>query len=234
MARIDPLRNFRYRLEIDSITQAGFSEVMIAETTIDAVDYREGTDPPHVRKLSRPHQVRQHHAEVGPDRRRRTRSTSSSGTTTSPPASQGASARRSSSSCRTKRAPMRARFVITDAWPIKYDPSDLNAKGNEVMIELLELANEGIERVSVRGGAHHEHEHASRLPDRNRVRAAEGLRRRRRHAAPARHDAPRHGGRRDPAAARSARAAERGVSRGDRPGARDHAARHRCPTSIPA
>ncbi len=43
MARIDPLRNFRYRLEIDNITQAGFSEVMIAETTIDAVDYREGT-----------------------------------------------------------------------------------------------------------------------------------------------------------------------------------------------
>jgi phage tail-like protein len=40
-----------------------------------------------------------------------------------------------------------ARFVVSDAWPIKYDPSDLNAKGNEVMIELLELANEGIERV---------------------------------------------------------------------------------------
>src|SRR5258707_11302368 len=52
MARNDPLRNFRYRLEIDSITQAGFSEVAIADTTIDAVEYREGTDPPHVRKLS--------------------------------------------------------------------------------------------------------------------------------------------------------------------------------------
>lgn len=52
MARIDPLRNFRYRLELDSIAQAVFSEVRIAETAIDAVDYREGTDPPHVRKLS--------------------------------------------------------------------------------------------------------------------------------------------------------------------------------------
>jgi len=40
-----------------------------------------------------------------------------------------------------------ARFVISDAWPVKYDPSDLMAKGNEVLIELLELANEGIERV---------------------------------------------------------------------------------------
>ncbi len=41
-----------------------------------------------------------------------------------------------------------ARFVVSNAWPTKYDPSDLNARGNEVFIELLELANEGIERVS--------------------------------------------------------------------------------------
>ena len=38
-------------------------------------------------------------------------------------------------------------------------------------------------------------------------------------------DAPGHGGRRDPAAARPARAAERGLSHGHRAGARDHAAR---------
>src|SRR5260370_2265301 len=37
---------------MDNITQAGFSEVAMAETNIDAVEYREGTDPPHVRKLS--------------------------------------------------------------------------------------------------------------------------------------------------------------------------------------
>jgi phage tail-like protein len=40
-----------------------------------------------------------------------------------------------------------ARFVVSEAWPIKYDPTDLNAKGNETLIELLELVNEGIERV---------------------------------------------------------------------------------------
>ena len=80
MARNDPLRNFRFRLEIDGITQAGFSEVAIAETTTEAVDYREGTDPPHVRKLSRPDQVRQHHAQVGHHRSAPMRSTSSSGT----------------------------------------------------------------------------------------------------------------------------------------------------------
>ena len=37
------------------------------------------------------------------------------------------------------------RWRLRDAWPAKYDPSDLDAKGNEVAIELLELAVEGIE-----------------------------------------------------------------------------------------
>lgn len=148
MARIDPLRNFRYRLEIDNITQAGFSEVAIAETTIEAVDYREGTDPPHVRKLS----GLTKYGSI----------TLKSGMTT------GANALDlfkwhndvSAGQIKEKRKKVvivvqdesgdenaGARFVITDAWPIKYDPSDLNGKGNEVMIELLELANEGIERV---------------------------------------------------------------------------------------
>ena len=145
MARIDPLRNFRYRLEIDSIAQAGFSEVAIAETAIDAVDYREGTDPPHVRKLSgltkygsitlkwgltiggTALDLFKWHADV------------------------------SAGQVKDKRKKVvivvqdeaggdAARFVVSDAWPIKYDPSDLNAKGNEVMIELLEFVHEGIER----------------------------------------------------------------------------------------
>ena len=52
MPRQDPLRNFRFRLEIDGIQQAGFSEVTIADTTTDAIDYREGNEAAHFRKLS--------------------------------------------------------------------------------------------------------------------------------------------------------------------------------------
>ena len=147
MARNDPLRNFRYRLEIDSITQAGFSEVVIAETTIDAVDYREGTDPPHVRKLSgltkygnitlkwglsvggSALDLFKWHADVSAGQIKKQR-------------------RNVVIVVQDEAGADAARFVITDAWPVKYDPSDLNAKGNEVMIELLELANEGIERVA--------------------------------------------------------------------------------------
>jgi phage tail-like protein len=41
----------------------------------------------------------------------------------------------------------KAAFEITKAWPCKYDPTDLNAKGNEVAIDTLELCNEGIRRI---------------------------------------------------------------------------------------
>jgi hypothetical protein len=44
MDRNDPLRNMR-RVEIDQITQAYFSEGAIGDTTIEAIDYREGVDP---------------------------------------------------------------------------------------------------------------------------------------------------------------------------------------------
>lgn len=147
MARIDPLRNFRYRLEIDGIMQAGFSEVTITETTIDAVDYREGTDPPHVRKLSgltkygnitlkwgltiggSALELFKWHADVSAgqlkDRRKKVVIV-----------------------VMDEAGVDSARFVVTDAWPVKYDVSDLNAKGKDVMIELLELVNEGIERVA--------------------------------------------------------------------------------------
>ena len=143
-ARIDPLRNFRFKLEIDNITQAGFSEVMIAETTIDAVEYRVGTDPAHVQKLSgltkygnitlkwgltsNALELFQWHKAISDGLISKNRKTVAIWVM-------------------DEANTPKARFVVSEAWPVKYDPSDLNAKGNEVMIELLELANEGIERV---------------------------------------------------------------------------------------
>ena len=49
--RNDPLRNFRFRLEIGGINEAHFSEVTGFDISTDAIDYREGDDPTHVRKL---------------------------------------------------------------------------------------------------------------------------------------------------------------------------------------
>jgi phage tail-like protein len=143
MPRNDPLRNFRFRLEIDGIAQANFSEVAIGETTTEAIDYREGNEPNHVRKLSGL-------TKFGNITLKR-------GITDSLDiwnwhkqivAGQIQSNRKQVIIVVQDEAGTdKARFVVTEAWPTKYDPSDLNGKGNEVFIELLELVNEGVERV---------------------------------------------------------------------------------------
>ena len=144
MARKDPRRDFRFRLEIDGIAQAGFSEVVIGETTTEAIDYREGNAPTHVRKLS----GLTKYGNV----------TLKSGVTDSLElfnwhksivAGQIAHNRKNLFIVVVDEAGAdQARFVVSEAWPVKYGPIHLNAKGNEVLIELLELANEGIERVA--------------------------------------------------------------------------------------
>jgi phage tail-like protein len=144
MARQDPLRNFRYRLEIDNLAVAGFSEVAIGATSAEVIDYREGTDPPHVRKLSGL-------TKYGNITLKR-------GVTDSLElfnwhrqvvnGQLGASRRNVVIVVADEAGQDKARYVVSEAWPVKYDPSDLNAKGNEVLIELLELVNEGIERTA--------------------------------------------------------------------------------------
>lgn len=144
MPRNDPLRNMRFAVEFDGVRQAGFSDVAIGETTTDAVDYREGGDPMHVRKL--------------PGLTKFGNITLKKGVTDSMDlfnwhkqilAGQIGSNRKQVTIVVIDEAGKdKARFVVSEAWPLKYDPSDLNAKGNEVFIEVLELVNEGIERVA--------------------------------------------------------------------------------------
>jgi phage tail-like protein len=146
MARNDPLRNFRFRVEIDNLTRAGFAEVSIGAIDIEVVDYREGTDPTHVRKLS--------------GRTRYGNVTLKSGLTTGADALElfrwqhdvasgqlAQSRRRVVVVVQDEAGQDQARFVVSNAWPVKYETSSLSARSNEVIIETLELANEGIERV---------------------------------------------------------------------------------------
>ncbi len=146
MARNDPLRNFRFRVEIDGVTRAGFAEVSIGASTTEAIDYREGTDPPHVRKLSGltrygnvtlksglavgagALELFQWHREVAAGLLAQNR-------------------RRVAIVVQDEAGQDQARFVVSEAWPIRYEAGPLNARANEVVIETLELANEGIERV---------------------------------------------------------------------------------------
>jgi phage tail-like protein len=142
VARNDPLRNFRFRLEIDGITQAGFSEASGFDVSIDAIDYREGNEPTHVRKL--------------PGLTKYGNVTLKWGITDSMDLYNwhqqivaGDIERKNVAIVVIDEAGSdKARFEITDAWPMKYDPMDLNAKGNDVSVETLELCNEGVKRTA--------------------------------------------------------------------------------------
>jgi phage tail-like protein len=142
MARKDPLRNFRFRVEIDGIQQAGFSEVTGFDATVEAIDYREGADPTHVRKL--------------PGLTKYGNVTLKWGVTDSKSLYEwhrqivdGNIQRKNIAIVVLNEAGQDAgRWEIVEAWPSKYDPMDLNAKGNDVSIEMLEIAHEGVKRVS--------------------------------------------------------------------------------------
>lgn len=141
----DPLRNFRYRLEIDGIVQAGFSEVAIGDASNDPIEYREGNEITTVRKLKGLNkygnitlkwgltdsiELSNWHRMIVDD------------------ATQLSAARKTVViRVQDDSGADKAAYEITRAWPTKYNPTDLNGKGNEVAIESLELANEGIRRI---------------------------------------------------------------------------------------
>ena len=142
---MDPLRNFRYRLEIDDIDQAGFSEVAIGELSTDPIEYREGNEVTTVRKLNGLNKygnitlkwgitdstvLAEWHQLIVSD------------TTPLDEARRTVVIRVQDEAGNDKAA-----FEVVKAWPCKYDPSDLNATGNEVAIDALELCNEGIRRI---------------------------------------------------------------------------------------
>jgi phage tail-like protein len=141
--RNDPLRNFRFRLEIDGISQASFSEVAIGETATDAVDYRDGTDPAHVRKLDGLTKYGNITLKWGV-----TDSQDLYNWHKAIVAGQISKNRKMVViSVMDETGTEKARFTVAEAWPMKYQLGGLNGKGNEVFLETLELVNEGIERV---------------------------------------------------------------------------------------
>lgn len=144
MPRKDPYRQFRFRVEIDGVSQAGFSEVTFADTTTDPVEYREGNELPVFRKLSGLTKYGNITLKWGITDsmdlykwRQQVIDTGAEG------------ARKNMSIILVDEAGGdKARWDVRDAWPSKYDPPDFSAKGNEVAIETLEIVHEGFKRVS--------------------------------------------------------------------------------------
>jgi len=129
--RKDPYKNFRFLLEIDDITQAGFREVTVPDSTQDPIEYREGNEPITARKL--PGLIKYGNVSL------------KWGITDSFDLYDW---RKMVEDGNIKKARKNAaRWEFSQAWPTKYDAPDLNATANEIAIETLEIAHEKMERI---------------------------------------------------------------------------------------
>jgi phage tail-like protein len=139
--RVDPYRNFSFLVEIDGITQAGFSDASGFGASTDPIEYREGGETKTVRKL--------------PGLTKYTNITLKWGLTDSrelydwyKDVVNGKIDRKSGSIILLDLEGNEAvRWNFFDAWPTKWDGPDFTAKGNDVAIETLELAHERVERA---------------------------------------------------------------------------------------
>lgn len=142
--RKDPYKSFRFLVEIDGIVQAGFSEVTVPESSQEPIEYREGNNSPTMRKI--PGMIKYGNVVL------------KWGTTDSMElyAWRKAVEEGQSSSARRNMAVIvlnelgdsTARWEFREAWPTKYDAADLKASGSDIAIETLEIAHEGMVRIS--------------------------------------------------------------------------------------
>lgn len=142
--RVDPYRNFRYRVEIDGIQEAGFNECTFGDTSVEPVEYREGEDPTHPRKLSGQTKYGDVTLKWGLTDDMRLYDWFIS------VVEKGALSNRKNVSITLidEEGSYKARWNLQNCWPKKYDPTDFNAKGNDVAIETLEICTESYRRVS--------------------------------------------------------------------------------------
>jgi phage tail-like protein len=138
--RVDPFGNFNFLVEIDGIARAAFQQVSGFDSTIDVIEHREGGENTTTRKL--------------PGLTKFSNIVLKWGTTDLElykwhrQAVLGTIERKNGSIIGLDRQGTEVlRWNFFNAWPSKYDGPDFNAEGNDVAIETLELAHEGVERV---------------------------------------------------------------------------------------
>jgi phage tail-like protein len=139
--RVDPFDDLNFKVEIDGIVRAAFQQCSGFDSTIDVIEHREGGENTTLRKL--------------PGLTKYSNITLKWGMTDDMElynwhrdAVLGRLQRRNGSIVLLDReGNENARWNFFNAWPTKYDGPELNAEGNDVAIETLELAHEGIERV---------------------------------------------------------------------------------------
>jgi phage tail-like protein len=138
----DPYASFNFLLEIDGIAKAGFSEVTGLNAESNVIEYREGGDATNtMRKL--------------PGLEKYGNVTLKRGVSADPElfkwhktVMDGDIVRDEAMSIvlLNEKREESVRWNLRQAWPAKWVGPDLKAGANEIAIESLELAHEGVER----------------------------------------------------------------------------------------
>ena len=139
--RNDPYRSFNFIVEIDGIARAGFQDCSGLDTAQDPVEYREGTDPITVRKLTSLVKYSNITLKWGAtddaelwDWRKVVMS--------------GKDERKNGSIVLLDATGAeKVRWNFRNGWPTKWTGPTFNAKASEVAIETLEIAHEGLEKA---------------------------------------------------------------------------------------
>ncbi|GMK40232.1 phage tail protein [Paenibacillus sp. CCS19] len=140
--RKDPYRNFRFRVEIDGLQQAGFTDVSGFDSTVDVVEYREGNETTTTRKLSGLTKYGNISLKWGITDSTEIYNWFSEVT-------KGNVQRKNISIVLVdETGGDKSRWNFINAWPSKYDAPDFSAKSSEVGIESLDIVHEGMIRES--------------------------------------------------------------------------------------
>lgn len=147
MSSPDPYRNVRFILEIEGMVVAGFSTCRIPKNTTDVIEYREGHESRGVRKLA--------------GLNRYGRLVLETGVTDSTELFEWYLAVQQGKMDHARRAVAivlldlegntAARWELKKAWPATYQAPRLDATGEDVAIETLEIVCEGLKRVTDMG-----------------------------------------------------------------------------------
>jgi phage tail-like protein len=137
-----PHAKFRFRVEIDGLEAGGFTEVSGFDANIDVIEYREGDMVQTPMKL--------------PGLKKYGNITLRQGLTDSIvlyewiiAGVEGEVDRKTITITALDDAgEAAASWQVINAWPMKYTAPDFNATSSEVAIEALEIAHEGMTRVS--------------------------------------------------------------------------------------
>ncbi|MCI9526956.1 MAG: phage tail protein [Lachnospiraceae bacterium] len=137
-----PYGKFRYKVEIDGLEAGGFSEASGFDASIDVIEYREGDMVQTPLKL--------------PGLKKYGNITLKQGVADSMvmyewmiAGVEGEVERKTITiTILDETETATASWQVINAWPAKYTAPDFNATSSEVAIETLEIAHEGMTRVS--------------------------------------------------------------------------------------